>query len=101
MCEDILDRYFDNEFFRDMAKDFEKVDLRSHLTDYIQSLIVFIFHATKVESNFKKMKEDDFKNLYNCKKISYKKPIKYKEFKSFGRKRKMLLFNIRRSIYVL
>lgn len=84
MCEDILDRYFDNEFFRDMAKDFEKVDLRSHLTDYIQSLIVFIFHATKVESNFKKMKEDDFKNLYNCKKISYKKPIKYKDFKNIS-----------------
>lgn len=84
MCEDILDRYFDDEFFRDMVKDFEKVNLQTYLDNYIQSLIVFVFNATKVESNFKRMKEEDFKKLYNCQKISYKKPIKYKDFKEIS-----------------
>ena len=36
MCDDVLDRYFHDEFFRDMVKDFEKVNLQTYLDNYIQ-----------------------------------------------------------------
>ena len=85
MGKDILDKYFDENFFVDMVEDFCNMDIKEELNDYIQKLIVSIFNIMNYESNFNKMDENSFKKIYNCQKIDYANPIKYSYFKEISK----------------
>ena len=67
MQEDLLDKYLDDNFFKDMIDDFCSMNVEKYLNNYLQNLIKFIYKITDLESKFKLMKEDEFITLYNCK----------------------------------
>lgn len=73
MQEDLLDKYLDDNFFKDMIDDFCSMNVEKYLNNYLQNLIKFIYKITDLESKFKLMKEDEFITLYNCTNVGRKK----------------------------
>ena len=70
MQEDLLDKYLDDNFFKDMIDDFCSMNVEKYLNNYLQNLIKFIYKITDLESKFKLMKEDEFiKEFMNQKNI--------------------------------
>ena len=84
MQEDLLDKYLDYNFFKDMIDDFCSMNVEKYLNNYLQNLIKFIYKITDLESKFKLMKEDEFITLYNCTNVGRKKSVKYKKFKDIS-----------------
>lgn len=84
MQEDLLDKYLDDNFFKDMIDDFCSMNVEKYLNNYLQNLIKFIYKITDLESKFKLMKEDEFITLYNCTNVGRKKSVKYKKFKDIS-----------------
>ena len=78
--EDAIDKYFDDDFFRELIDDLCDNDINIWLNDYLLNLIKLLF-TIKDDSQLQRQSVEAIKTLYNCKPISYDKPITYDYFK--------------------
>lgn len=80
---DIIDKYIDNEFFRDMVDDLCNMDIQDFLDGYFKT-ITKILMSKRSLNQLTKNNEQSIKKLYNCQTINYNNVISYKYFKEIS-----------------
>lgn len=100
--EDAIDKYFDDDFFRELIDDLCDNDINIWLDNYLSDLAKW-FSSIKDDTQLQRQSEEAITALYNCKPISYNEPIKYDYFKKVAFKTipltKLVLLVAELSIY--
>lgn len=78
--EDRFEKYMDDEIFRDLINDLCDNDINTWLDNYLLDLVKWLC-SIKDATQLQRESEEAIKTLYNCKPISYDKPITYDYFK--------------------
>lgn len=78
--KDRFEKYMDDEIFRDLINDLCDNDINTWLDNYLLDLAKWLC-SIKDATQLQRESEEAIKTLYNCKPISYDKPITYDYFK--------------------
>ncbi len=78
--EDILDKYFDDNFFTELIDDLCNTKPRDFLIPYLKKITKLLFSLS--DEDIKRLTKKDYEKLYNYRTINYEKPITYKFFKT-------------------
>lgn len=79
ILEDILDIFFDFNFFKDLMNDLYTTNFYDFIKPYLKRITSLLFSIKDEE--IKKLTLEETKTLYNCKNINYDKPITFQYFK--------------------
>lgn len=81
--EDRFEKYLDDEIFRELIDDLCDNDINTWLDNYLSDLTKWLC-SIKDDTQLKRQTEETISALYNCKPISYDKPITYNYFKEIA-----------------